>query len=309
MNEISNLSAFVKVVEKESFTAAAFALNSSPSSVSKKINQLEHEVGAKLLNRSTHGMVSLTEAGAIYFERVSRIIYDLESAKESVRDAAQSLQGKLKVHITPGTGLRIALPAILNFMKAYPSILVEISARPEVYNVLQQGFDVSVHSGSVHDSGISDASVEARELVKALYTICASPSYFEKHGKPAHPRDLATHNCLVSARQHSPDKWSFRIGQEKLSVNVRGSLVADNWTIIYEAAKAGLGIARMLHLNSILEPDGLLDPIFSNLVISDRSVWALIPRMDPVPRKIDLFLKFLSEEMQRQLVAGVCHAR
>ena len=300
MDEISNLSAFIKVAEKGSFTGAALALNCSTSSISKRINQLEHAVGATLLNRSTHGHASLTEAGTAYFKRVRSIIQELESAKESVKDVAESLQGTLKLHLTPGTGQRLVLPAILQFAKAYPTVAVEISVRPENFDMLHQGFDVSVHSGGKNDAELGHATIEARELVATQYVICASPSYFEKFGKPAEPRDLARHNCLVSVRQPSSQKWWFRMGHKKFAVDVHGNFVADNWTTVYEAAKAGLGIARMLCVNprADLAP-GVLEPIFSDLVVSDRSIWALTLRTRPIPRKIDVFLKFIAEELRR----------
>ena len=299
MDEISNLSAFIKVAEKGSFTAAALALNCSTSSISKRINQLEHAVGATLLNRSTHGHASLTEAGTTYFKRVRTIIQELESAKESVKNVADSIQGVLKVHLTPGTGQRLVLPAILQFAKAYPAVAVEVSVRPENFDMLHQGFDVSIHSGGKTDDELSHATVEARELVEAQYVICASQSYFEKFGKPTEPRELETHNCLVSMRQPSSHKWWFRVGHKKFPVNVHGNFVADNWTTVYEAAKAGLGIARMLCVNPRSDLAGLLEPIFSDSVVSDRSVWALTLRTKPIPRKIDTFLKFLTEELRR----------
>lgn len=299
MDEISNLSAFIKVAEKGSFTGAALALNCSTSSISKRINQLEHAVGATLLNRSTHGNASLTEAGAAYFKRVRTIIQELESAKESVKDVAGSLQGTLKVHLTPGTGQRLALPAILQFAATYPSLTMEISVRPESFDILHQGFDVSIHSGGKNDDELSQATIEARELIATRYVICAAPSYFERFGKPSDPRELEKHNCLVSVRQPSSHKWWFRTGHKKFAVSVRGNLVADNWTTVYEAAKAGLGIARMLCVNPETDLGGVLEPIFSDLVVSDRSIWALTPRMRPTPRKIDVFLTFLTEQLRR----------
>lgn len=300
MKEISNLYAFLKVVEKKSFTAAASALNSSTSSVSKKIAQLEHDVGAKLLNRSTHGMANLTEAGDTYFGHVRKIVHELEVAKETVRDVAHSLQGTIKVHITPGTGIRVAMPAIIKFMKTYPTIAVDVSVLPEHYDILRQGFDVSIRSNSINDPDINYATIEARELVRARYVICASPSYFEKCGKPTHPRELVDHNCLVSIREPSPQKWWFRIGRRKFAVKVRGTLVADTSTVIYEAAKAGLGIARMLNVSPTVEAGTDLQPIFSDMAVSDRSVWALIPRMQTIPRKTQAFLTFLTEDLRQR---------
>lgn len=300
MDAISNMAVFVKVVEKESFSAAASILNCSPSSISKRINQLEYEVGAKLLNRSTHGFLNLTEAGQVYLERARKIIYEIENARDSVREVTEALRGTLKIHLTPGTGLKIALPVVLEFMKEYPSLSVEISIRPESVDILRFGFDVSIRSGSVEISEVSFAGVETRQLAGAQYTICAAKSYFERYGKPSHPHDLASHNCLISSRQRSPDRWWFRSGQKKFAVKVQGTLVADHWTVIYEAAQAGLGIARVLQVSPTSGAIGKLETIFEDMMVPDRALWALVPCMQPMPKKIDLFVSFVSEALRRQ---------
>lgn len=293
MDAISNMTVFVRVVEKESFTAAANTLNCSTSSISKRISQLEHDVGAKLLNRTTHSVLSLTEAGHIYFERARRIIYDIEAAKESVLDVTRSLNGTLRVHMTPGTGLKIALPVITEFMEAYPTITVEVSILPEAIDIMRMGFDVSIRSGSIDEDENNMASIEAHQLSKAKHVIYASPRYLEKHGMPEDPRDLVNHNCLISVRQHSPFKWWFWKDHKKFSVNVTGNLIADNLTVVHEAARAGLGIARILEVDPVrLQGDDLV-PLFSDLTIADRVLWAITPRMRPVPRKTTAFLDFL----------------
>lgn len=297
MDDLGNLSAFLKAVEKGSLTAAATVLNCSTSTISKRIKQLEHSVGATLLNRSTHGNARPTEAGAAYFERVRLIIHELDSARETVKDVVNSIDGRLKVHLTPGTGQTIVLPAVLKFMRAYPDMLIELSVQPEDYDILSKGFDVTIHSKGNDAEDIGYASVEARPLTHAHYVICASRDYLERHGTPQQPEELEHHNCLVSIRQPSPYKWWFRRGHKKYSVNVKGSLESDNWVTVYEAAKAGIGIARMLRPDS--EP-GLgddLQPLFSKEVVSQRSIWALTPRMNPMPKKVDLFLRFLEANL------------
>lgn len=300
MDAINNMTVFVRVVEKESFTAAANVLNCSTSSISKRINQLEHDVGAKLLNRTTHSVLSLTEAGKIYFERARRIIYEIENAKESVLELTHSLNGTLKVHMTPGTGLTIAMPAVIEFMKAYPSLTVEVSIRPEVIDILRMGFDVSIRSGAIEEDDINLASIDAHELSKAQYAIAASPAYLDQHGRPSHPNDLVHHNCLISSRQHSPSKWWFWQDHKKFAVQVSGTLFADNWSVIYEAARAGLGIARLLKIQPAQQEFEDLETLFPHLTSPDRVIWALTPHMRPMPKKISVFLDFMRETFNRQ---------
>lgn len=297
MTEIGDLLAFVKVVEKEGFTAAAGALNCSTSSISKKINRLENKVGAKLINRSTHGL-HLTEAGRAYFERTRRIITELEDAREAVQDVTNELSGTLKVHTTPGNGHRLVLPWILEFMRQYPSLSVQVLNRPDAVNILRSEVDVSIRSGAVKDM-VSPPGIEAHELGRAGFLIYGSRSYFERCGKPADPRELVNHNCLISMRQRSPDRWWFIDGKKKFVVNVHGNLFADDWTTIYHAMLAGLGLARVLHLNaSPFMARGDLEPLFTNSVVPDRVLWAFVPSVRPKPRKVEVFLKFLNKMLR-----------
>src|SRR5262245_48911647 len=124
--DVDALATFVRVVERRSFSATATEAGVTPSSISKKIARLEQDVGAKLINRSTRD-VRLTEAGAALFATAPRILHELELARESVRSARDSLAGSMKIHLTPGTGERIVLPVLLEFLKAHPSLRCEIS--------------------------------------------------------------------------------------------------------------------------------------------------------------------------------------
>jgi DNA-binding transcriptional LysR family regulator len=300
MDDLANLSAFLKVVEKGSLTGAAAVLNCTTSTISKRIKQLEYTVGATLLNRSTHGNARTTEAGAAYFERVRTVMHDLESARQTVRDVIGSVGGRIKVHITPGTGHVIVLPSILSFMKDYPAIQIELSVQPEDYDVLSKGFDVTISSKGADSEDIGYTSVDARELTSAQYVICASREFLATNGTPEQPEDLQHFNCLLSNRQPSPRKWWFRRGFKKYAVEVSGTFESDNWLSVFEAAKAGIGIARMLRLHSKEDLGDDMAKLFSDEIVSQRSVYALTPRMQPTPKKIDVFLNYLAAGLKRK---------
>lgn len=301
MDELSNLSAFLKVVERGSLTSAAAALHCSASTISKRIKQLEHSVGATLLNRSTHGKARPTEAGQAYFDQVRTIIRELENARESVRSVTDSLEGQLRVHLTPGTGQMVIMPLIFRFMREHPALHVMVSIRPDEHDVLHRGFDLSIHSKDARAGDIGYTSIEARELVKVDYVICAAPAYLAEHGRPVRPEELADHNCLVSIRQPSPHQWWFRRDGAEYAVDVSGTLEADNWTTVHEAALAGLGIVRMMRIGGVPDPQATgLVPLFADDVVSGRSIWALMHRMQPTPRKIQVFLDFLKAQLQAQ---------
>lgn len=301
MDELGNLSAFLKVVERGSLTSAAAALHCSASTISKRLKQLEHSVGATLLNRSTHGRAYPTEAGRAYFDQVRTIVRELENARESVRSVNETLEGQLRVHLTPGTGQMVLMPLIFRFMREHPALRIMVSIRPDGHDVLHRGFDLSIHSKDAKEGEIGYTSIEARELVKVDYVICAAPAYLAARGTPARPEDLSDHNCLVSVRQASPHQWWFRRDGFEYPVNVSGTLEADNWTTAFEAALEGLGIVRMMRIGDLSHPTAsALVPIFTDDVVSGRSIWALMHRMEPTPRKIEAFCNFLRTELQGQ---------
>jgi DNA-binding transcriptional LysR family regulator len=304
MDGIANLAAFLKVIEKGSLTGAAIALNCTTSTISKRIKQLEYTTGATLLHRSTHGNAYPTEAGTTYFEHVRTIMQDLEVAKRAVQDVIGTVEGRLKVHLTPGTGQTIVLPSIINFIKHHPQLEIELSIQPEDYDILGKGFDITISSKGADSEDIGYTSIDARELTEAHYMILASQEYLDRHGTPQEPEELIGYNCLISNRQPSPHQWWFRRGFKKFAVNVRGSFESDNWLSVYEAAKAGLGIVRMLRLHG---DDNLRDDmvsLFSDKIVSQRSIWALTPRMDPTPKKIDTFLKFVTADIRTRSAAS-----
>ena len=292
------LSTFVKVIEKGSFIAAAVEMNASPSWISKKVARLENEVGTRLLNRSTHDL-SLTESGEIFYQHAVRILYDVERAVDSVHDVGDRLSGTIKMHVTPGTGHRIVLPLIFTFMQEHPDLSIDVTVRAEVVDIVQHGLDLSIRSGGASDSKTRYASIESRHLGEARYDILASPAYFATFGKPESPRRLVDHNCLIHANQSSAHEWTFNEAEGSYTVRVDGNLVVDDWSVIYEAARAGLGIARLVGVASTKPRlDEGLEVIFADSVKADRVIWAFFPYTRPVPRKIDVLLRYLDGHLR-----------
>jgi DNA-binding transcriptional LysR family regulator len=273
-------------------------MNSSPSWISKKVARLESEVGKRLLNRSTHEL-SLTEAGEIFYGHAVRILYDVERAVDSVHDIGERLSGTIKLHVTPGTGHRIILPLLFAFMREHPELAIDLTMRAEVVDVVQHGLDLSIRSGGADDSESRYASIESRKLGAARYEILASPGYFAKFGKPENPRALIDHNCLIHANQPAAHEWSFADAEGPFVVRVHGNVIVDDWSVIYEAARAGLGIARLVGVAAqMVRPDDGLEAVFADAVKADRFIWAFFPHARPLPRKLDALLTFLGANLQ-----------
>lgn len=295
MRDGSGMEVFVRVVEKGSFSAAAVELNLTPSAVSKQVSRLESELGVRLLNRSTHEL-HLTEAGKIYHDRCLKILHEIEQARGAVQEANATLSGTLKLHVTPGTGQLMILPHLNRFLREHPGLSVDLHVEPDYVDVLQNGLDLSIRSGTDDDSNLRYTSIECRPLAPVKYLVCAAPEYFRRKGRPKEPRDLARHDCIIYASQPSPDRWWFSDGAKRYPVTVAGRFRADDWSAVHNAVLDGVGIARLLALEatpSLLRDR--LDVIFEKQTVCDRRLWAFYPRTRHMPRKVAAFLECLTD--------------
>lgn len=296
MRNAFGMQVFVYVVEKGSFSAVAKELELTPSAVSKQVSRLEAGLGARLMNRSTHDLC-LTEAGKVYYSHCLRIIREMDLAAEAIHEVNTTLSGTLQLHVTPGIGRQIVLPALAEFMKKYKNLSVNLSVQPARVDVINQGFDLSIRSSNSDYIKLSTTSVDCVILAPLTYRVCASPDYFRRFGKPKEPMELTQHHCLIYDTQPSPEKWWFINNGEGYHVNVGGRFHANEWSSINSAAVEGVGIARLLMQN----PDSLdpsLEPIFEDQTLSDRSVWAFYPRARSMPEKVKKFIDFMTTRLR-----------
>lgn len=295
MDNLGNIAVFVRVVEKQSFTAAARDLKMSPSAASRHISHLEETLGIQLIKRSTRRLV-LTDVGADFYEQCARILRDLERARGMASAHNAEIKGTLRVHATLGLGQRLVAPAVREFLSHYPELNIDLTIGPHAVNVIEDGFDVVIRSAQ-----INDASLAQRELSPVRYAICATPGFLAKAGVPTSPRDLKGFNCLIHTGQTRPNEWRFDDGGETYSVIVSGNLRTNNGIALYEAVKGGLGIARLP--NYAVSDDlraGTLVPLFPNVVGWGRSIKAFFPRSAHQPLRLRVFLDFVSGFMREK---------
>lgn len=299
VENLNSLVIFTRAVEAKSLTAAARSLRISASAVSKHIARLETSVGAPLFNRSTRKLV-LTEYGKLLYQRCTRAVHELEDAQTSLKGMNRGLTGTLRMHVTPGIGQRFVEPAVVQFMKRHGDLSLDLSMSAEILNPLDHGYDVTIRSGSSEDRNIGHSSLSYREFGPLRYLICASPEYIKDHGIPAEPRDLVKHNCLVQKTQDSDAGWWFLGPKGKYTVPVSGNIVSNSHTTIYEAALAGLGIARLMTFEANEARNlGKLKFLFENEIRSERLIRAFYPRTNPASEKVRRFLDFLSEHLAK----------
>lgn len=298
MESIDDIVVFVKVVERQSFTAAARDLKMSASAISRHVSQLEDSLGVQLIRRSTRHM-AVTEVGQEFYNQCAKVIRDLENARSNIAGYNNELKGLLCVHATLGLGQRLIAPAVSAFLDKYPELKVDlrISARP--VHLLENGLDVVIRS-----AGESDGSVDCRELGAVRYSICAAPSFLLR-GTPETPHDLASFNCLIHTGQPSPHEWNFQNGAAAYAVPVDGNLRTNNGVALFEAAIGGLGIVRLPDYAAWdAVRDGRLVELFADVVGWGRSIKAFYPHSLRLPAKVSVFLDFIEDFMRQKSFHG-----
>ena len=194
MDHLSRIGIFIAVVKNQSFARAARELGITSSAVSKQVQNLEHELQVKLLNRTTR-KVAPTEEGAIFFERATRALEDLQEAREQVHELKSNPKGALKVSIPHSLGINYLAKGIAAFAKKYPDIHLDLNFDDRIVDMVSEGFDLVVRI-----SDLQDSSLISRRLASCPITICASPEYLKTHGDLKTPEDLAKHNVLAYTR-------------------------------------------------------------------------------------------------------------
>lgn len=238
---IDALHSFLAVATAGSFSRVAKAQAVAVSSVTRKIDWLEAEIGVRLFHRSPR-RVALTDAGVQFVQRARNILAELAEAKEAVTavDAAEP-RGLLTVTAPSVFGRRHVAPAVASFLKRHPLLEIDLHASDHVIDLAEQRIDVAIRIGVLPDSDLI-----ATPLAPLRLLACASPDYIARHGRPATPADLMQHACITMTSQPAPPPlWRFDGVNRNQPLPVRGCLRTDDKDCTLEAALAGLGIAHL----------------------------------------------------------------
>jgi DNA-binding transcriptional LysR family regulator len=293
MDRFTRLAAFVRVVESGSFSTAAAKLGLSRAAASKYVRQLEEHLGVRLLNRTTRRL-SLTEEGAAFFERATRILAELEAAEGEASAGAGEARGTLRLSAPVSFGRRHLGPAIAEFLRRHPHVQIALTLEDRFVDLVEDGFDAAIRIGR-----LADSSLVSRRLCSTRLVLAAAPSYWRRKGKPATPQALPLEDCFVYTLQAAGRSWRLIdfAGREAM-LQARGALVANNGDVLRAAALAGAGI--VLLPDFIVGEDvatGRLETALPGWRGIDLGIQAVWPSGRHVPTRLRLFLDFLAQEL------------
>ena len=239
MDQLKALKYFVAVVETESFTNAAARFSVPPSSLSRRIADLESSLGANLLKRSTR-VVQVTEIGRDYYSQVSQIIDDLEQSNEAVKSYQLKPKGQLRISCMTGFGDRILLPLLEEFSELYPDIILDVHLSDELSDLSRDNVDIAIRGGYAPNE-----RVVALRLMDNLFVPAASKSYLQRMGVPQNALQLKDHKGLYYRTPIGPTPWLCEVEGQWQDVSAPAVAISNAGRWLLSKAVQGQGIIML----------------------------------------------------------------
>ena len=288
---LEGLEAFVTVVDTGSFSKAAERLGIARSMVSRRISELEARLGAQLLQRTTRRL-SLTEEGRDFYERASRILIDLDEAEQSITTGQAALRGRLRIAAPLSFGVLHLAPALDEFARQHPELVLDIELDDRTINLVEEGFDLAIRIGHLPDS-----TLVARPLAPIRFAVCASAEYLRTHGEPHHPEELISHDGLVYGNLPEHLQWKFFNSEGgEVTAHPRSRLRANNGDLLLRAAIDGLGIiVTPTFISHPAIASGALIPILRHWQPQQATLYAVYASRLHLPARVRLLIEHLAQ--------------
>jgi DNA-binding transcriptional LysR family regulator len=300
MDRLEAMTILLKVVDRGSFSAASRDLGVPLATVSRKVNELEQHLGARLLVRTTR-KVALTDAGATYIASARRILDEIDETERVAAGEFHVPRGELIVTAPVSFGRLHVLPIVTAFLAAYPEINVRLLLSDRNLDLIEDHVDMAVRIGSLPDSSMIATRVGSMRRV-----VCASPKLLASQGVPKSPQDLAGLPCVNFEFLSPPSAWPFRLKSDKgtTEVQIRPRLSVTTAEAAVWAACEGVGATRVLHYQCAdALRDGSLRIVLADFEIEPLPVHLLHSGRAAMPAKARLFLDFSDHGLRERLAS------
>jgi DNA-binding transcriptional LysR family regulator len=293
-NVLDGLVALRLVADKRNFTAAANELGISPPAISRIIKLLEGRLGVALLSRTTRS-TSLTEAGERFLSQAGPALDQILTAIKDLGTYATRPAGLLRLNIPKFSYVSYLAPIIASFLRKYLDVSVELFFEEVASDVIEKGFD----------AGIRDSDILAKDMVAIKlfgpirFVIVGAPKYFNKWGRPKHPKELLSHNCIRVrvADDWIYDKWEFQQKGKAVQVQVTGSLILNDATLALNAASDGLGL---MYVTEDVAQEKIksrkLELVLNQFAATSDGYYLYYPRRSQVQPKLRAFIEHLKTQ-------------
>lgn len=292
MDRFHEMQVFLAVAEEAGFAAAARRLNTSPPSVTRAIAAMEQRIGTQLLARTTRSL-HLTEAGQRYLEDCRRILAELSEAEEAAAGSYSIPCGQLNVTAPVLFGELFVAPALGEYLDRFPQVNINALLVDRVVNMSDEGVDVAVRIGHLHEPG-----QQAIEVGEVRRVVCASPAYLARHGQPRRPEHLLEAKIVASSASQRVSEWAFVDAGVPLTVSIEPRLVVTANNAAINLARLGWGMTRVLSYQvAAAVAAGELEIVLQDFEPAALPIRVVFQNNGRVPAKVSTFVDFLAERL------------
>jgi DNA-binding transcriptional LysR family regulator len=299
---IGELHAVIAVARRRNFRAASADVGVSPTALSQTIAGLEARLGIRLFNRSTRS-VSPTPAGQQFLAEIEPAVGAIHHAMETVSSHRDKPVGTLRINSSVGAARRILSPIILEFVRLYPEMEVDLVTEDRPIDIVAEGFDAGIRPGDAVPGDMIAVPLESVER----FAVVGSPAYFEGRTLPETPQDLLNHTC-IRARMPSGSlyRWEFEQDGRAITVDVPGRLTLDEASLMLEAVLAGAGLAYMAEwwINDSLR-EGKLHRVLDGFVSSTVGLSLYYSSRRYQPAGLRALISFIEEVCNKRRACRV----
>lgn len=293
MSKIQEMSSFVAVVEAGSFVRAAEATGLSKAAVSRHVGELEQRLGVRLLRRTTRRL-SLTDEGQTFFARAKEVLAAIDEVESELTSRSAEPSGSIRVSAPLSFGVLHLAPLWGPFAAANPKVTLDIVLGDRAVDLVDEGYDLAIRI-----TLLPDELLIGRKLASTRMVLCASPTYLQRNGTPAHPSDLVRHTAISYSYWSTGDEWHFTGPQGVVSVRTNSRIHTNNGDTCRRAALAHQGI--------ILQPDFMIGDdlrradlleLMPEYVSVELGIYAVYPTRKHLPLKLRRLIDFLVEQFR-----------
>ena len=293
MDQLAAMRAFVRVVEAGTFRQAAESMRIPKPTITKLIQGLETHVSTKLLNRTTR-RVTVTPDGAAYYERVVRLLGELDELDGSMALSQAHAKGRLRVDVGSSLAVLVIIPALPDFYARYPDIQIDLGVTDRPVDLIGENVDCVIRGGT-----LSDQSLIAWRIAEITFATCAAPSYIARHGEPRHPAELKTGHHVVNyfhPRSGRMSPLDFTANGETFETAGPHRIAVNDSLAYITAATAGLGIiqAPMFMLHKHIEA-GRLVRILKDWTSEPLNIHVVYPPNRHLSNKLRVFVDWIAD--------------
>jgi DNA-binding transcriptional LysR family regulator len=301
MLDLNDLRYFALIVEHGGFSAAERHTHITKSKLSRRIGELEEQLGARLLQRSTRRLV-LTEAGRAFHAHCVAMLEQAEAATQAVEQLHSEPTGTVRVTCPTAMAQFYQVTAMVaDFMRRYPKVRVELDATDRVVNLVEERFDIALRT---RGAGLADPALVARRIASSRLILVAAPAYLDVRGMPEDPAQLAQHDTIGSLREGAEQGWSLESGDGRaLKLAHRPRMMCSDFLVQLQSAVGGVGIALLpLRVAWQYLADGTLRRVCKDWGTAEMPIHLVYASRRQVLPSVRMLIEHFAEHVPRQWV-------